>query len=249
MHPILFKFGFFTLYSYGLFVAIGFLVASFLALRDFEKVGYSKDVVVDCIFMVLLGGIIGGRLLFVMLNLAYYIEHPIKIIMINEGGLAFQGGLVCAVFFGIWITKKKNISFLKSADIISPYIALGHCFGRIGCFFNGCCYGKVICSGLGVVFPGENVMRVPSQLFESFFLLILFVLLLSFRNKKSFDGQIFVLYFIFYSFFRFFLDFLRDDVINVFIGLKLSQFIGIVIFCIGIIFFIILKNRYGKTKF
>ncbi|MGB2600143.1 MAG: prolipoprotein diacylglyceryl transferase [Candidatus Omnitrophota bacterium] len=235
MHRILFEIGPFTVYSYGLTVAAGFLLSSVMVLYDSEKFGLSKDSVFDCLIAILAGGIIGGRLLFVAINWQEYAQHPVRIFMLTEGGMAFHGSLAGAVICGGAVARIKKLPFWKTADLVAPYIALGQAVGRIGCLLNGCCYGKAIIGGMGIVFPGETIMRVPTQIYSSVFLLFLYVVLIELRQRRKFDGFVFSMYVIFYAAFRFFIEFYRGDTPPVFFDLTLAQIISIAMFICGLI--------------
>jgi len=257
MHRIIFSIGPFTLYSYGLCVAIAFLISTVFILRDAKKNGFKQADILDCLIMVFLSGLIGGRLLYVLINAGYYFDCPLRILMFYEGGLAFQGALVGAVVSGVVVTRVKKLSFRKVADLIVPYMALGQAIGRIGCFLNGCCYGKVISFGPAVTFPGDAAARMPVQLYSSFILFLFFLFLLKIRKKHFFDGCVFALYLAVYGIFRFFMDFLRGDELSVFFGIKLSQIIGAGTFLCGVLIFIVFKclppmapeapEEYGKN--
>ncbi len=247
MYRIMFEIGPLGVYSYGLAVAAGFLLASILILRDCEKFGLSAGSVFDCLIAILIGGIIGGRLLFVVINWKDYAFHPLKIFMLNEGGMAFHGALLGGVLCGGITAFIKKLSFWKTADLVAPYIALGQSIGRIGCFLNGCCYGKAIIGGTGVVFPGETVMRVPTQIYSSVFLLLLYVVLIELRGKRLFDGFTFSMYMILYSVFRFFIELLRGDNPVIFYGMTLAQIISIGMFICGAVCFVVLLKQRKNT--
>ncbi|MCK5451171.1 MAG: prolipoprotein diacylglyceryl transferase [Candidatus Omnitrophica bacterium] len=246
MHRILFQIGPITLYSYGLCIAIGFLISAVLILKDSEKFDIPKGDMLDVLIAVLVGGLIGGRLLFVLINWKIYLADPLRVLMVYEGGLAFQGAFLMAVFTGAVFAKRRQMSFFKGADLIAPYIAFGQAVGRIGCFLNGCCYGKISTGKLTVVFPHETVARIPVQLYTSFALFLLFIALSAGRKKQYFDGQIFALYLILYSLLRFFIDFLRGDNPLVLAGLKLSQVIGIGTFVCGAAMYAFLWMRHTR---
>ncbi|MFH1552630.1 MAG: prolipoprotein diacylglyceryl transferase [Candidatus Omnitrophota bacterium] len=243
MYRIIFQIGPFTLYSYGLFVAIGFLLSTILILKDSKRFGIPANDVFDCLIAILIGGLLGGRLLFVFINWGYYSRHLLRAFMFYEGGLAFQGALVAAILAGAVVMRIKKLPFWKTADLIAPYVALGQALGRIGCFLNGCCYGKVVESGIAVTFPQETVMRVPTQLYSSLVLLFIFVILIALSRKRPFDGYVFTAYIILYSIFRFFMDFARGDDLALLYEIKLSQGIAIGMFACGVVMYVFLRKR------
>ncbi len=238
MHPILLKIGPFTLYSYGFFVATAFLVSSALILREASKAGMKRESVLDVLIALLLGGLIGGRVLFVAINLDQYLAGPLHVFMLNEGGMAFHGGLAGGILGVFLACRAKRMSFWGMLDLVSPYAALGHAIGRIGCFMNGCCYGKPAISGPGVVFPGELAARIPTQIYESALLVILFVSLKGVWRKRNFDGQVFSAYIMLYALLRFAMEFLRGDNPEIVSGLTLPQIIsiGMLVFGAGLWF-------------
>ncbi|MBD3296806.1 MAG: prolipoprotein diacylglyceryl transferase [Candidatus Omnitrophica bacterium] len=241
MHRILFEIGPLTFYSYGFFVAVGFLLAAFLSVREARRSGVPENDMMDILLSVLAGGLLGGRLLFVLLNREMFMAEPLSIIMLQEGGLAFHGALAGGAAAGILAVRVKRIPVLKMADLIAPYIALGHSIGRIGCYFNGCCYGRVIESGPGVTFPGETFMRIPVQLYSSLALLFIFIILIYLRRLRGIPrGGVFAAYLLIYGFFRFFVEFLRADNPAVYAGLTLSQLISAGMLLVGVLMLAVL---------
>jgi phosphatidylglycerol:prolipoprotein diacylglycerol transferase len=238
MHPTLFEFGNFKIYSYGVMVALGFLIAVYLASRQAQRVGIASQQIFDVGLYALLSGIVGARVLHVLLNFGYYINRPLEIIMINQGGLAFQGGLLTGII-GAWIFIKRNrMPLWKTADVIVPYLALGEAIGRIGCFLNGCCYGIPTYLPIGIKLPGHILRLHPTQLYSSIFLLATFIVLRKIYKKKRFDGLVFFSYLVIFSFGRFFLDFFRGDLRPVLFGLRISQLISMGIFFASLVSFI-----------
>jgi phosphatidylglycerol:prolipoprotein diacylglycerol transferase len=229
-------------------VALAFLLSTFLILRDARKYGFSRDDVFDCLIAILIGGIIGGRVLFVVLNSEYFARYPLKVLMLNEGGLAIQGAILVAALAGLLMTKIKKLPFWKGSDLVAPYIALGQSIGRIGCFLNGCCYGRATEGALSVTFPGDTVARIPVQIYSSAFLMLIFMVLLSLKDKKPFDGYLFAMYLVLYSFLRFFMDFFRGDDLVSWGGMTLSQLISVGMFACGAIIFFVLWINNKKNK-
>lgn len=243
MHPILFEIGNFKIYSYGVMVAIGFLVAVYFASREAQRIGIASQQIFDLGLYTLIFGIVGARLLHVFLELRYYMSRPLDIIMINRGGLAFHGGLLTGII-GAWLFIKKNkMPLWKTADVIIPYVALGQAIGRIGCLLNGCCYGTPTSLIIGIRLPGHVFRLHPTQLYSSILLFLMFIVLEKIYRKKRFDGTVFFFYLIIFSFGRFFMDFLRGDLKIVFLSLKISQLISIGIFFASLIFLWLRRKR------
>src|SRR3990172_11907128 len=155
--------------------------------------------------------IAGARLFYaIFYNPTYFISAPWKILYIWEGGLSFHGGFL-GVATAAWIySRKKGIPFLRFADVFCVPIALGNAFGRIGNFINGELYGVATNLPWGVVFPGAEGARHPTQIYEAAYNVLIFGILYSQRNKQWKDGQLFGLFLILYAIFRFSVEFIKD---------------------------------------
>ena len=245
MKPILFSFGVLHLYSYGLSIAVGVLLSLFLMSRRALKEGFPKaDEVLDIAFTILVWGFLGARLFYVIQNLSYYAAEPLKIFAVWEGGLIFYGGVLAALV-GFWLTVRKlNVSFWKALDFIVPYGALAHAFGRIGCFLNGCCYGKACDLPWAVRFPELSHAVHPAQLYEAFYDLALFAFLLTRRKRSRFEGEIGLLYFLFYGMGRYLIEFVREPG-WMWLGLTSNQWLSAAIIVVAFVFF---KSRLRKTS-
>jgi phosphatidylglycerol:prolipoprotein diacylglycerol transferase len=138
MHPVLFRIGSFALHTYGVFVAMAFLAAMGLALREARRVGEDADKILDLCFYMIIAAIVGSRILYVVIDWPTYLQDPVEIIRIWHGGLVFYGGFIAALITALWYMKKKGLSPWKTADILAPSVAFGQFVGRIGCFFAGC---------------------------------------------------------------------------------------------------------------
>lgn len=218
MYPVLFEIGPFKVFSYGAALAIAFLLAASLARRRAVSEGMDGDKVLDLFIVLIISGIIGGRLLFVLLNIKEYLARPADIFKLWEGGLVWYGGLVSSTASAIIFLRANRMPVLRTGDIIAPYIALGQAIGRIGCFLNGCCYGKY--------------NAVPPQLTESAAMFIIFLIL---KRRRPSNGRTFLLYLILYSMFRFLNEFLRADNPAFFAGLTVSQVISLAVFASAVI--------------
>jgi phosphatidylglycerol:prolipoprotein diacylglycerol transferase len=252
MYPILFRLGPLTIHTYGFLVAAGFLIGIGLAVWQAKKEGIASDKIFDLSFYILLAAIIGSRLFFILVNLSHYTQNPLDIFKIWEGGLVFYGGVLCAVPTAVWYVKKHNLGIWNTADMLSPSIAIGHSFGRLGCFAAGCCYGK-IAENLpwGVIFTDPeclaptNIPLHPTQLYESAGEFVNFLILIILSRHKAFKGQIFMTYLLLYSVLRLFVEFFRGDTARGFLvsGISVSQGISILIFLAGITGFVFLSRR------
>src|SRR3990172_8229112 len=251
MHPILIKIGPITIYSYGFFLAVGFILAIFYATREEKKVGVRPQKISDLAFYLIIAALVGSRLLFIITEPHDFIENPLEVFKIWKGGLVFYGGFIGALTTGIWYVKRNNMPLWKTADIIAPAIALGQSLGRIGCFSAGCCYGREADVPWAVTFTDPNslarlgVPLHPTQLYESALDLGIFLFLIAFRKRKSFDGQLIWLYTLLYALARLVVESFRGDPRG-FVGgmLATSQLIGIVMIPISV--FMLMK--LGRNK-
>jgi phosphatidylglycerol:prolipoprotein diacylglycerol transferase len=210
MYPELFRIGPLPVYSYGLFVFLGFLAATIVAGRRAKKAGLSREKILDINIYSFLAGIVGARILYVLTEYKYYLAAPLEILKIWEGGLVYYGGLFSGAVFCIWYIKKQKLDPLLVGDLIIPAVALGQAIGRLGCFMRGCCYGRESVD-FGIVFKdiGDNKPHIPTQLIEAAFVLAIFRFLIA--KKPKFKGELVFLYLLLYAFARFFIEFLRGD--------------------------------------
>ncbi len=244
MLPTLFEFNIGSLtipiHTYGLMIAIGFILAVKLmrSLAVREKI--SPDKIADLAFWCLVSGLAGGRILFVITRWEYFSEHPMDILKIWQGGLVFFGGLIGATLTALIILRAQKLSFWRVADVMLPGLTLSHVFGRFGCFGAGCCHGSATDVPWAVKLNSElvepalrNVPIHPTQLYESFSLLLLLGILLIVFRRKKFDGQVALTYFMLYPILRSVIEVYRGDSIRGFLiedVLSTSQAISIVVF-------------------
>ncbi len=252
---ILFKAGPFSIHSWGFMLAIAFLVAFFLVLREAKKKKINTNHVYVISLLLLVGTLVGPRLFYVFEHLSYYLSSPLEIFAIWQGGETSYGAFLGLLFVWLYV-KKQKLKFLEILDLFVPYIVLAMAITRIGCFLNWCCYG--IQSNLPWAIQVSNdVSRHPTQIYMFLVNLMIFILLINFKkirqNRKTkrtrFNllikkpASLFFLFLLVYSFVRFFIDFLREYEYTIF-GLALSQWLCIAIFVFAIIF---LKARTKTT--
>ncbi len=247
MHPILFNLGPVTIYSYGVMVSLAFATCAFLIWYNAPRVNISREKVLDLVIIILIWGIVGARLLHVISNFAYYKKYPLEIIMLTRGGLVFYGGLIFSFIAGIIFLRRNSIPIWPVADLFSPYIALGQAIGRIGCFLNGCCFGKATqLTYFTVIFPDETVYRYATQVYAYIILLLIYAVLRFMLQRSIFKNYLILVYFMLYSLQRFFSEFLRGDVPEVFLRLTLSQIISVAIFFMAFILFVWRRFEDGR---
>jgi phosphatidylglycerol:prolipoprotein diacylglycerol transferase len=213
MHPILFQLGPLTLRSYGLMMALGFLFGIILTLFFTRKEGRQDEMVLDLCLWIMLGAIVGARLLYVIVMPESYLKNPMEIFEVWEGGLVYYGGLIGASLTAYFWMRRHQVPVWELADCLAPGLALGQMFGRLGCFLNGCCYGQVSPEH-GLIFPavGDGLPHLPTQLYEAAFVLALAIFLSWFRKHRAYAGQVFWIYVALYAVGRFVLEIYRGDV-------------------------------------
>ena len=233
MHPILFKIGGFAVYTYGLFVAGGIAIAFFLGLRRSRKLGIPEQIIYNLIFLAVLVGILGARLIHVTAEWSYYQHHFWEIFMLRQGGLAIQGGLLCGLVGGIWYLRRNKIAVLSTLDAFLLYLPLGQAIGRLGCFFNGCCYGKPSTLPWAINFPFLTYRVHPTEIYYVLADAALFLILYIFSRTETKPGELTAWYLIFYGFIRSAVDSLRGDLLPGFLGLYTTQWYAVLFVVIG----------------
>ena len=254
MHPILFKIGPITIYTYGVLIATAFFLGLALAARQARVEGEDPQKVMDLSFYILISAIVGSRLLYIVVEYKEYISNPLRIFKVWEGGLVFYGGFIMAMAVVIIYIRKHEMNLWKVGDILAPSVAIGQGVGRLGCFFAGCCYGRETDVPWAFIFKDPNTLAPmdvhlhPTQLYDSANGFIIFVILLILRKFKKFDGQLFWTYTLLYAVGRFIVEIFRGDergfVIESF--LSTSQFIAIPLFIVSLAMLIKLKQQKSE---
>lgn len=221
---------------------MGMLMAFYLAVSTAPRQGLSKDTAVDLVFLLFITGVIGARIFYVWQHFEEYGPDLLKVFSIQEGGLVWYGGFICALAGGFVYAAVRKIPIERWLDFFAPIIPLAHASGRLGCFLNGCCFGKFTQSRLGVLLPGEGAGRLPVQLYEFAYLVLLSAFLFVYSSKKPREGTVFMGYAAGYSAGRFFLEFLRGDQTPVFF-LSIPQWSSLFLFAVSAGLLIFLKKK------
>jgi phosphatidylglycerol:prolipoprotein diacylglycerol transferase len=221
MHPILLKIGPLIVHTYGFMMAVGVGVALWFIYVQAKKAGLDAPLLLDAAFYTIIVSLIGAKLILFLGNISLYLSSPRELFSLARSGGVFQGGLTFGVIFALWYFHKRKIPTWRAADLVGPALALGHGFGRIGCFSAGCCYGSECSVPWSVVFKSEYAHELtgiplyvhlhPVQLYEAALNFLNFAVLFFILKKKRFDGQVFSLYIINYSIIRFFTEYFRGD--------------------------------------
>lgn len=215
MFPVLLKYGWLQIFTYGLFLALGFLSAIYLSAREAKRQGIPQARFYDLCFFIVLGALVGSRLLYVFLELPTFIAHPLKIFALWEGGLVFHGGLVMAVAVAFYYMHRHNLPWRQCFDSLAVGMPVGQILGRIGCFMAGCCFGAPSDLPWAVTFTHpESLCPIkeplhPSQLYEAGLLLGVFGIIYYLRTRKRFQGQMLLTYFMLAGLVRFGVEFVR----------------------------------------
>lgn len=275
MLPVLIQFGdTLKLHTYGLMIFLGFIVSMNLAQRYARQIGEDDQQIADMGFWLLAWGLVGARCLFIIVNAETYAASPLKIFKIWEGGLVFYGGFLGALAYFLWKVRKDQLNPWLIGDILIPSLALGHAFGRLGCFAAGCCWGRPVDHPWGANFPASSEALIgsggptgslayqgmaaageigladgggllqhtpdlhPVQLYESFGELSLFFLLVMWRYRKAFHGQIFLAWLMLYPILRSTMETFRGDKargVDWVLGLSTSQLISALVACAALV--------------
>src|SRR6266480_5840726 len=245
MYPELFRIGSFPINTYGVFLALAFLSAILITVKLAVRDGLPREKIYDLSLWMLLASLIGSKVLMLFTEPEYR-DHPLQLISLDflRSGGVFYGGLIGAVLTGYFLMKRYHLPWWKTADACAPGIAMGNFFGRQGCFAAGCCWGKPTTLPWGVKFTelGHEITGVPTdvplhptQLYESFAMLIVFFFLLWLHRRKRFSAQVILLYLLLYAGIRFAIEFVRDDPrgdilgLTTLTGLSTSQMISIIV--------------------
>src|SRR5450432_960124 len=260
MYPEIFRIHNFPINTYGVFLALAFLGAIMVTVRLGAHDGLPRERIYDLCLWMLLSSLVGSKLLMLFTEPEYR-DHPSQLFSLDflRSGGVFYGGLIGAVLTGYFLMRRYKLPWWRTADACAPGIALGNVLGRQGCFSAGCCWGKPTNLPWGVKFTqlGHEITGVPTgialhptQLYESFAMLIVFFFLLWLHRHRRFSGQVILAYALAYAAIRFAIEFLRDDPrgdllgLTTLTGLSTSQLIGI---AVGITALIVMIVRWRNA--
>lgn len=278
-----------TIHTYGVLLVVAFLVAIAVARRLARREGIEPDQVVDLGVYVILGGLVGAKALLLVVDWDFYTRQFRNILeegggpvgealgflgytgevigtlarmglsLLQAGGV-FYGGLIAGVAVGVWYLRRHSLPLWKVADVCAPAVALGHAFGRVGCFAAGCCYGVPTDLPWGTTFTNSysgtlvgvplNIPLHPTQLYSALGNLAIFAGLLWFYRRKRFDGQVFWVYALSYGIFRFLVEIWRGDPRGALFGgaLSTSQFVAILMVTVALGMLARLRMQTGTAE-
>lgn len=240
MFPTLISLGPLTVHTYGLFIALAFVIGIAWASREARQRGLPAVMVQDMGFWAILAAIAGSRLLYVLLNPGYFLRNPLDSFMFWKGGLVFLGGALL-VALTIWLyLRVKRQPVLRWADVLVPALPLGQAVGRLGCFAAGCCYGRecelpwaVTFSKAGSLAP-LYVPLHPTQIYHSLGDLTTFLLLLLAKPHLKRDGQVLGLFLLIFPIFRIGVEFFRADFRGIMGPFSTTQVIAASLMLVGV---------------
>lgn len=264
MYPELFRIGSFPINTYGVFLALAFLCAILITVRLAARDGLPREKIYDLCLWMLLASLIGSKILMLFTEPEYR-DNPLQLLSLDflRSGGVFYGGLLGAVVCGYFLMQRYRLPWWRTADACAPGIAIGNFFGRQGCFAAGCCWGKPTSLPWGVKFTqaGHEITGVPidvhlhpTQLYESFAMLIVFGFLFWLHKRRRFDGQVILFYALLYSIIRFLIEFVRDDPRGDVFGLtsltalSTSQILSLIIGTAALVLLIVRWRRTGLTQ-
>jgi phosphatidylglycerol:prolipoprotein diacylglycerol transferase len=240
--PELFSLGPITVYTYGVLLAVSYLVGLKLAMSRAKSRHLDKSRVLDLGIYIIIAALVGAKLLLLVVDFDVYWNNPRELLSLLRSGGVFYGGLILAVAVAFWYIARHRLPFWTTCDVFAPGIALGHVTGRLGCFAAGCCYGRPTDVPWGVIFTDPlaaanvgtplGIRLHPTQLYEAGAELLILVLLLTTERKgRPFPGRTFWSYMFLYAVSRYIIEIYRGDPRGVvpFLDISTSQFISLIL--------------------
>jgi phosphatidylglycerol:prolipoprotein diacylglycerol transferase len=238
MFPVLYeldlgRFGQFTIGTYGLFYAAGFLLALRLAIVYARREGIDAGRVVDLGIVTLLAGFVGAKLALYLIDARFYLEHPMEMVRNLRSAGVFYGGFALAALAALVYVRRHGLPVGRVADLVAPPLALGQALGRLGCFAAGCCYGKSCELPWAVTFSDERAFRLtgvplgvplhPTQIYHAAADLVVLGLTVVVMKRRRFPGQVFWVYVLSYAALRVWIEAYRGDTVRgLFFGDRVS---------------------------
>jgi phosphatidylglycerol---prolipoprotein diacylglyceryl transferase len=236
-----------TLHTYGVLLAVAFLLGLWLASRQARREGLDAARVSDLAIYVLIAGLVGAKLLLLVVEWDYYSRYPRELLSIFQSGGVFYGGLIAAFLVAWWYLKRHGLPAWRVADALAPGVILGQAVGRLGCLAAGCCHGRPADVPWAITFRDIYAARAvgtpidtplhPAQLYETGAALIILAVLLWMAPRKRFHGQVVLSYVALYAVARFVVELYRGDASRgtVFDGLLSTSQLVSVLLLIGVV--------------
>ncbi|MBP7829126.1 MAG: prolipoprotein diacylglyceryl transferase [Kiritimatiellae bacterium] len=248
MDPVCFTIGSRPIYWYGVLTALGFLGAvthwNWLGRKQQRPPGFGSELA----FWIMLAGIVGSRAAYVFSELEEFRGRWLAVVRIDQGGLIFYGGFLGAIAAVWFLARRRGEAFWSLSDFTISALPLGHAFGRIGCFMNGCCYGRP--SALPWACPSHDALRHPTQLYEAAANLAIYIALLVLLRREGAEarpGRITGLYLMTYPAVRFAVEFLRGDPRMRWAGLSVAQWLSLAMILLGAALWTGIAQRWSRS--
>ncbi|MFA6032372.1 MAG: prolipoprotein diacylglyceryl transferase [Myxococcota bacterium] len=265
MHPVLFelplKIGgqYLTVHMYGFVVGLGFLAGVYVAFCEARRTGANPEDVLDLSFWLLLSGLAGARVMYIIVNIRDYLDDPWQLARLWEGGLVWYGGFIAALAAGWVFIRRRSMNYMRTADLFMPGVALGHAIGRLGCLCAGCCWGRESAAGypLAIIFTNPEALAPrfvpmhPVQIYEALGELAIFAVLMIAARRKRYDGQVMLMYVTLYPILRSITEIYRGDKVRGFLVpgvLSVSQFISLLVFAAAVAAQVVMLRRLSKRR-
>jgi phosphatidylglycerol:prolipoprotein diacylglycerol transferase len=267
MFPVIAQWGSFKLYSYGVLLAAAFLAAIFWAARRARRAGLPTLPFFEIGIYGGVAAVIGARVLYVLTEWPHFSKHPGEIFRLWDGGLTLYGGYIAALLFTLFFIRGLRLPFWQSFDIYAPSLPLGLAIGRLGCFFNGCCYG-LRSDTWGLSFPSahhppvflqqvrDGLIKIeslatlpvlPTQLFSAAANIGILFVLLWLERKSRFPGFVFWIFVLLYSLVRGVIEFFRyhdpEEILPAFSPLSISQVVSVAFILASLFMLFILRPK------
>lgn len=235
----LISFGPIHIYFFGVMIALGIIAGSIFAIKQAEKRGINEDTMLNLIMIVVVSGVIGARLFYILFyNPSYYFNNPSEIIKIDEGGLSIHGGIFAAILAGYIYSRRSKTSFFKLADITVMALPLAQGIGRVGCDV----FGKPMANIMPWAINYNGQALHPAQVYEFVLDYILFVILWKRSYKKRFEGELFIIYLIAFPIIRGIVEFFRINPV-VWGPFSISHILSLILIVIALIVYKVLLGR------
>jgi len=260
MHPVLFDFGGFTIYTYGVLLAAAYLLGLQFALIRARARGLDGQRVMDLGIWIIISALVGAKLLLFVVDYRQFVGNPRSFLDLLRSGGVFYGGLIAAVAVALIYLRRYRLPLWTTTDVFAPGIALGHVVGRLGCLMAGCCFGRPTTVPWAITFHDPNafanagtplsVPLHPTQLYEAGAEALILVFLLAFeRRGRPFPGRTFWSYMLLYGISRFVIEFYRGDPRgSVFDVLSTSQFVSVILVPLAIVMLFVLGPRSDPSR-
>jgi len=260
MHPILFDFGSFTLYTYGVLLAAAYLLGLQLALTRARTRGLERQRVMDLGIWIIVSALAGAKLMLLVTDFHQYTESPRAILDLVRSAGVFYGGLIGAVAMAFVYMRRHHMPLWTTTDVFAPGIALGHAVGRLGCLMAGCCFGRPTTVPWAITFHNPaaaltsdtplGVPLHPTQVYEAGSELVILGVLLWLETKnRAFPGRTFWTYMLLYAVSRFVIEFFRGDArgnVGIF---STSQLVSLVLAPLSVIMLVLLSRRDDPRRY